>query len=47
MPHSRFGRALKQPFVKFICHSASYVLFLCKFYFVSELPAVKKKIIFC
>lgn len=30
MPHSRVGRILRQPFIKFICHSASYVLFLCK-----------------
>jgi transient receptor potential cation channel subfamily C member 4 len=29
MPHSRFGKILRQPFIKFICHSASYVTFLC------------------
>lgn len=30
MPHSRIGRILRQPFIKFISHSASYVCFLCK-----------------
>ncbi|KAF2891440.1 hypothetical protein ILUMI_14733 [Ignelater luminosus] len=27
-PSSRMGRFMKKPFVKFICHSASYILFL-------------------
>ncbi|CAN7998538.1 unnamed protein product [Ixodes hexagonus] len=27
-PHSDFGRTLRKPFIKFICHSASYVTFL-------------------
>nr|XP_037276515.1 transient receptor potential-gamma protein-like [Rhipicephalus microplus] len=27
-PHSNFGRTLRKPFIKFICHSASYVTFL-------------------
>ncbi|CAN8032624.1 unnamed protein product [Ixodes persulcatus] len=27
-PHSEFGRTLRKPFIKFICHSASYVTFL-------------------
>ncbi len=30
MPHSKFGKVLRQPFLKFVCHSASYVCFLCK-----------------
>lgn len=30
MPHSRIGRILRQPFIKFVSHSASYVMFLCK-----------------
>lgn len=29
-PHSEFGRTLRKPFIKFICHSASYITFLCK-----------------
>ncbi|PRD34912.1 UNVERIFIED_CONTAM: Trpgamma [Trichonephila clavipes] len=28
-PHSSVGRTLRKPFIKFICHSASYVTFLC------------------
>lgn len=32
MPHSRIGKILRQPFIKFICHSASYVLFLCTYF---------------
>ncbi|NP_001301012.1 transient receptor potential-gamma protein-like [Limulus polyphemus] len=27
-PYSRFGRTIRRPFIKFICHSASYVTFL-------------------
>ncbi|XP_076318775.1 transient receptor potential-gamma protein-like isoform X2 [Tachypleus tridentatus] len=27
-PHSRFGRTIRRPFIKFICHSSSYVTFL-------------------
>ncbi|XP_076367318.1 transient receptor potential-gamma protein-like [Tachypleus tridentatus] len=27
-PHSHFGRTIRRPFIKFICHSASYVTFL-------------------
>ncbi|OQR79469.1 transient receptor potential-gamma protein-like, partial [Tropilaelaps mercedesae] len=27
-PHSEFGRTLRKPFIKFICHSASYITFL-------------------
>ncbi|CAL1277107.1 unnamed protein product [Larinioides sclopetarius] len=29
-PKSYLGRTLRKPFIKFICHSASYVTFLCK-----------------
>jgi transient receptor potential cation channel subfamily C protein 4 len=28
MPRSRVGKILRQPFIKFICHSASYITFL-------------------
>ena len=28
LPHSRIGKFMKHPFVKFICHSSSYLLFL-------------------
>lgn len=27
-PHSKLGRYIKKPFIKFICHSASYITFL-------------------
>lgn len=27
-PHSQLGRYIKKPFIKFICHSASYITFL-------------------
>ncbi|XP_033609925.1 transient receptor potential-gamma protein isoform X1 [Cryptotermes secundus] len=27
-PHSKFGQTLRKPFIKFICHSASYFTFL-------------------
>ncbi|CAL4115341.1 unnamed protein product, partial [Meganyctiphanes norvegica] len=27
-PHSSFGQTMRKPFIKFICHSASYLLFL-------------------
>lgn len=30
-PYSEQGKFMKKPFVKFICHSASYAFFLCKF----------------
>lgn len=29
-PTSEKGKFIKKPFVKFICHSASYLFFLCK-----------------
>lgn len=28
-PMSQKGKFIKKPFVKFICHSASYLFFLC------------------
>lgn len=30
-PHSSWGQTMRKPFIKFICHSASYFTFLCKF----------------
>jgi hypothetical protein len=30
-PHSKFGQTLRKPFIKFICHSASYFTFLCEY----------------
>lgn len=27
-PYSKFGQIIKKPFIKFICHSASYMTFL-------------------
>lgn len=30
-PHSAAGRTLRQPFIKFLCHSASYFMFLCEY----------------
>lgn len=30
-PHSSFGQTMRKPFIKFICHSASYFTFLCKY----------------
>ena len=29
-PHSVFGQTMRKPFIKFICHSASYFTFLCE-----------------
>ena len=29
-PHSRAGKTMRKPFIKFICHSASYFSFLSK-----------------
>lgn len=29
-PHSAPGRTLRKPFIKFLCHSASYFMFLCE-----------------
>ena len=29
-PKSRLGKLIRKPFIKFICHSTSYLMFLCK-----------------
>lgn len=34
-PKSRFGKLIRKPFIKFICHSASYITFLGKLFLVS------------
>ncbi len=31
MPRSGVGRIMRQPFIKFICHSVSYIFFLSMF----------------
>lgn len=36
-PHSAAGRTLRKPFIKFLCHSASYFMFLCKYLYLSWL----------
>jgi hypothetical protein len=36
MPHSRVGKILRQPFIKFVSHSASYVCFLCNLFIFSN-----------
>lgn len=30
-PHSVVGQTMRKPFIKFICHSASYFTFLCEY----------------
>ncbi|CAF0825592.1 unnamed protein product [Rotaria sp. Silwood1] len=35
MPSSSFGRIMRQPFIKFICHSVSYIFFLILLFVVS------------
>ncbi|KAI4473784.1 hypothetical protein M0802_015941 [Mischocyttarus mexicanus] len=30
-PHSTIGQTMRKPFIKFICHSASYFTFLCTY----------------
>lgn len=30
-PHSIIGQTMRKPFIKFICHSASYFTFLCEY----------------
>lgn len=39
-PKSSWGQTMRKPFIKFICHSASYFTFLCKnlFYFIIFKP---------
>lgn len=36
-PESELGKFLKKPFVKFICHSASYGFFLSKYTWPDEI----------
>lgn len=31
-PGKGFGQTMRKPFIKFICHSASYFSFLCKYF---------------
>lgn len=31
-PGKGFGQTMRKPFIKFICHSASYFTFLCKYF---------------
>jgi hypothetical protein len=38
-PHSKFGQTLRKPFIKFICHSASYFTFLCEYITVGKVTA--------
>lgn len=33
-PNSKMGKFMKKPFVKFICHSTSYLTFLRKFHII-------------
>lgn len=42
-PHSRFGQTMRKPFIKFICHSASYFTFLCEYY---QFMYMQKEMIF-
>eukprot|EP00105_Crassostrea_gigas_P040780 XP_019924928.1 PREDICTED: transient receptor potential-gamma protein-like [Crassostrea gigas] len=35
-PKSRFGKLIRKPFIKFICHSASYITFLVLLILVSQ-----------
>lgn len=39
-PHSRFGLTMRKPFIKFICHSASYFTFLCKYFSLPPSPSI-------
>lgn len=39
-PHSRAGKTLRKPFIKFICHSASYFFFLCKWPVFFSFPRI-------
>jgi hypothetical protein len=40
VPSSSYGQKLKKPFIKFICHSASYVTFLGKVEYSVELTYI-------
>lgn len=44
-PHSRFGQTMRKPFIKFICHSASYFTFLCEYKSYREYGLHKSEII--
>ncbi|GAB6020472.1 hypothetical protein CHUAL_003162 [Chamberlinius hualienensis] len=35
-PHTTLGQTMRKPFIKFICHSASYVTFLCLLILASQ-----------
>jgi len=35
-PASKCGQILNQPFIKFVCHSASYIIFLSRLIFLKE-----------
>lgn len=35
-PNSKMGKFMKKPFVKFICHSTSYLTFLRKFHIIAR-----------
>ncbi|XP_071525440.1 transient receptor potential-gamma protein-like [Panulirus ornatus] len=35
-PHTSFGQTMRKPFIKFICHSASYLTFLCLLILASQ-----------
>lgn len=35
-PYSSIGQTMRKPFIKFICHSASYFTFLCEYNILKE-----------
>ena len=37
VPKSGIGRFMGRPFIKFICHSAAYMYFLCKSMFLQQI----------
>lgn len=39
-PNTMLGKFIKKPFIKFICHSASYITFLCKSLHASLSPSL-------
>lgn len=43
-PISKRGQFLKQSMIKFICHSASYLFFLCKFITSNPIASNEKNI---
>lgn len=46
-PYSTAGKFIKKPFIKFICHSASYVTFLSKFMVNVNLKNQSSSIVWC